>query len=129
MNNFFWKAWAVVLVLSLFWLGWCIKTSAPARAQSPDVPDVIRAKAFLLVDDEGTTRGSLSVDVDGTAGVRFFDAQGKARAVLDVDASGTPYLGLLDAQGEPRAGIAAHSDGTSYLILCDAQGRVLFSAP
>jgi hypothetical protein len=32
MRNDFWKVWAMLFVFSIFWLGWCIKTSTPAEA-------------------------------------------------------------------------------------------------
>jgi hypothetical protein len=37
----------------------------------------IRARAFVLVDDEGRPRGALGLRADGTPALAFSDAQGK----------------------------------------------------
>jgi len=147
VNNFFWKAWAVVLVLSIFWLGWCLKTSAPAAAQSGDVPDVIRAKSFEVVDAEGQTRAKLVAIADGSPALGLMDANGGTRALLCLHPDGSPRLifaddrgtaravflsemvELHDADGKPRATLYLSSDGSPEVILRSADWKVLFSAP
>jgi len=151
MSGYFWRIWAVFLVLSILWLGWCIKTSPPAKAQN-GVAEVIKAKAFQVVDDDGNLRATLGLDSEGTSHLEFYDAQGGLHAFLILHPSGYVGFGLHDAQGEQRLGfgvnrdgspqlilyntrgepsavLIAPSDGSAYMALSDAKGEVLFHAP
>lgn len=128
MSNVFWKAWAIVFVLSVFWLGWCLKTSAPAQAQA-GTPEVIQARSFEVVDDEGRVRAALRIVPDGSPSLLFLDAHGKPRALLNTDPDGAAGLALYDAGGKPRALLSIFPDGTPVLGLFDGSRNVLFSAP
>ena len=62
MNQVFWKVWALLLILSIFWLGWCLKTSPSAQAQYG--PADVRIVGI-------TTSDPLSVDVKKVSGKSF----------------------------------------------------------
>ena len=151
MAGYFWRIWAVLLVLSIVWLGWCMKTSQPAEAQT-GVAEVIQAKAFELVNAGGEIRMSLSTDPDGSAGLwlsgangeirtvlgthpdgstelALFDADENVRAMLMILDDGSPGQWFYDAENEVRAVLGTHPDGTPMLDLMDADGEFLFSAP
>ena len=67
MKGLFWKVWAVLLVLSIFWLGWCIKTSPAAQAQSGVLQvEVVRVSplAFTYVEP-------VPIDIKKINGKRF----------------------------------------------------------
>jgi hypothetical protein len=151
MGGYFWRIWAVLLVLSVVWLGWCMKTSQPAEAQT-GAAEVITAQAFELVDAKGNVRMSLSTDPDGSAGLWLGSAKGVSRALLGAHPDGSTELALFDAgenlramlmildDGSPgmwfydagnevRAVLGTHPDGTPMLDLMGADGEFLFSAP
>lgn len=128
MKGLFWRIWAVLLLLSILWLGWCMKTSPPVQAQS-GIPDEIRAKRFVVVDDEGSDRAMLETLQDGSTRLRLLDAQDKPRAELHVLTDGTPALGLLDAQRKTRIALGTRTDGSWGIVVNDSKGRVLFSEP
>jgi len=71
MKGLFWKVWAVLLVLSIFWLGWCIRTSPTAEAQSGVLEvEVVRVSplAFTLMD-------AVPIDIKKVSGKRFGSLQ------------------------------------------------------
>jgi hypothetical protein len=57
---------------------------APSGRESAYDGEAIKAKAFILVDEEGKERAFLRVDKDG-AGLTLHDENGKPRAALGVD--------------------------------------------
>lgn len=103
-------------------------------------PQVVRATAFVLVDDEGRKRGKLEMASIGPT-LGLCDESGKTRAELVVSADGpalclydekgkSPYsvmlfpggLFLRDENGKLRAGLSVLGDGVS-LELNDANGE------
>ena len=98
---------------------------APAAAQAGDaVPGVVRAKAFEVVDDAGTTRATLAVRPDGMAELRLSDAAGELRAGLGVRSDSSPGLALWDGAGQKRAELFVNDGGGPLLRLWDAAGEV-----
>ena len=80
MSGYFWRIWAVALVLSIVWLGWCMKSSQVAEAEL-DVFETISAKEFRLVDDAGTLRARFATPL-GTPSLNLSDSQGKFKDLL-----------------------------------------------
>ncbi len=119
------KAVLTVIAVALVWL--CLFSQAPkwgtpaeaAGQAKSDVPDVIRAQRFELVDAQGRVRGALGMGRFGdTPGIRLYDAKGQARVVLNVHPSGDPSLTLLDDKGHLRVGLGCH-----HLTLYDEEGQ------
>ncbi len=123
MSGYFWRIWAVLLVLSIVWLGACIKTSPPAEAQN-GFAEVVKAKAFEVVDASGKTRAALTLAPNGSAGLGLDDASGNQRAMLILNPDGSPMLSLADASGKVRVGLGLKADGSLALVLADASGKV-----
>ena len=73
MGSVFWKFWAVLFVLSIFWLGWCIKTSPPAQAE-------LGTQEVKIVSVSGT----LPVDITKVDGKKLPRAFGSPDRVLPV---------------------------------------------
>lgn len=144
MSGHFWRIWAVLLVLSIFWLGWCMKTSQPAKAQN-GVAEVVSAKKFQVVDDEGNTRAMLGMLSDGSPMLGLFDAQGNPYAYLEAwdrypslwlydeegnisvwlsGEKGSPHLNFSSSgsRGIPRVEIGVRGDEEPYIYFWDAQG-------
>lgn len=95
---------------------------AAGRATS-EVPEVIRAQRFELVDARGRTRGSL-----GLPGLRLRGPQGKGGILLGVQGDGTPVFGVSDSEGRPRFSLEARTDGSVNLALYagDPHVRAIF---
>ncbi len=128
MKEYFWKIWAVLLVLSIFWLSWAMRTSAPMKAQNR-VSDKIRAKKFVLVDKMGNPRAQLCTDPDGDPGLYLDDHSGIGRAGLFLREDGWPALQMWDKRAVTRLWIGFQVEGPPGIIIFDAKGGALFSAP
>ena len=79
-----------------------------------DIPGVIQAKAFQLVDDNGKVRAELGMN-EGHPELKLVDDNGKVRAELGMN-EGHPELKLLDSEGESRLRAGVIYD-ESYLIV------------
>ena len=59
------------------------------------IPDIIRAKAFHLVDDDGYVRASLATDEDGQPFISLDGEDYQPRFEVSLDSgSGSPVLSL-----------------------------------
>ncbi len=56
-----------------------------------DIPDVIQAKVFQLVDDNGDVRAELKTDVNGERSFTLMDQQGQPRLIAGLD-GGNSFL-------------------------------------
>ena len=96
--------------LGLFFLG----AAAPARKQ-----EVIEAKRFVLVDDQGKMRAELGYDKNGAPALLIYDEEGKPL----VGVEGFPDGGMISVQspGEsPTSVTLAASKQTTFLRIEDA---------
>ena len=64
----------------------------------PDIPDVIQAKAFQLVDDNGEVRAELTMANDGPE-FRLLDLEGNIRFSVTLFDNDQPSLVLGDMLG------------------------------
>ncbi len=69
-------------------------------------PGTVEAREFVLRDDNGVMRASLTIRSDGTPGFGLFDKNGKVRLSFDLDAEGKAGLNLHDGEGILRAAVA-----------------------
>ena len=83
-------------------------------------PTEVRARRFVLVDEEGQERATLSVDRHGPA-LRLLDRKGNLRVVLAVDKDG-PGLDLFDEKDNLSVVLGSNSDGV-VLALADEEGK------
>jgi hypothetical protein len=88
--------------------------------QAQRIGKVIRAKRFIVEDENGKTRAELSINKDGPS-LSLFDKNGNPRALLSAIKDG-PRLELFDENGTPRAGLSALKDGP-MLSLFDENGK------
>jgi hypothetical protein len=128
------------------------RLSATAAAGTTRVPPrTIAAQQILLVDAKGDTRGALSLNKDGDAGLSLYDHHGKTRIALQIssDESGVkvfdpagvlrisltlnvdqiPTLRLFDAQHRPRALLGVDPDGEAALDFYSEEGKLLRELP
>ncbi|MDD4889388.1 MAG: hypothetical protein PHU85_05620 [Phycisphaerae bacterium] len=76
---------------------------------------VIRATAFVLVDDEGRERAKLEMRKDGP-GLAFYDQNGSPRATLGVEVFGMSLV-LADENGKARVMQTVGKDGPTLSLL------------
>jgi hypothetical protein len=81
------------------------------KSQGQPQARVIEVEKLLLRDAAGKYRGKISVNPDGSIGVRLTDPEGKAWAWLGVDQNGEVFLELKDRQGEIKFTVPGGSPG------------------
>lgn len=109
------------------------------------VQEVVRAKRFELVDDDGQVRGRMeisegrpilsllnangveqwraSVADDGTAGLSFSDREGNLHLFIGYESEhDTSCLDLLDAERNVRLSAWANNSGITRLAMSDQNG-------
>jgi hypothetical protein len=90
-----------------------------------EAADTLRAREFVLVDDQGRDRVVIGLGESGLPGVRLFDESGRVRVAVVVEPRG-PLVGLFDERGTVMAAIHANRDypeAASYLVLADKAGQ------
>jgi hypothetical protein len=98
-----------------------------ARAdEAEQVPAVLRARMFELVDERGQVRANLKVEPDGVAVFRLRDAAGTIRVKLGADGDGSGLL-LLDDRTEPAIHLLAQPAGTTLTLAEEGKERRVFS--
>jgi len=85
------------------------------------IPQVLRVRAFQLVDENGEIRAQLNVDeTNGEVIFRLMDAKGTIRVKMGASEEGSGLL-LINHLTEPGVHILANQDGTT-LTLVDHNG-------
>jgi hypothetical protein len=109
----------VLTVVNLVLLLALVAEHTTATAQ--EVPDVLRARAWELVDQRGQSRATMTVSPDGEAVLRLRDSTGTIRVKLGADEHGSGLV-LLNGSTELGAQLFAGRDG-SRLTLTNPDGR------
>ncbi|HUX02850.1 MAG TPA: hypothetical protein VMY35_17955 [Phycisphaerae bacterium] len=134
-----WQAAFIGLAVVGLILAWTLTKIAPAVQSQEDAEatkpvQVIRATAFVLVDDEGRERGKLEMLKNGPE-LRLIDANGESRIMLSTykfkDAKGLQMDGtglcLADENGKARAWLRLEKFGPSEDVGCyDWESLYLF---
>ncbi len=82
--------------------------AGPSLVGASKAPQVIQAKRFEVVDDNGTVRASLNTDNDGE-GLALYDKAGRLRAGLGEIADNVS-LALADRAGKTRVELVSFED-------------------
>ena len=88
-----------------------------------NVPDEMRARRFVVVDQAGIVRAEMRTEPDGSAVLRVSDAAGAPRAVLGVSGDGLTRLLFQGRDGAARASLTVAPEDWPALVLFDKQGR------
>jgi hypothetical protein len=83
----------------------------------------ITAREFVLVDAEGTVRGSWTLSDEGAVRLLLHDGNGVPRVKLAVVEGGAPGLSLTDEVGRSRIVLGLLPDETSTLVFADQRGE------
>ncbi len=84
----------------------------------------IEAKEFVLRNEGGLMRASLTIRSDGTPGFAMFDKNGKVRLEIDLSPEDDAGVNLHDSTGTLRAAVALRPDGTPGIGLFGTKGQV-----
>jgi hypothetical protein len=87
------------------------------------VPDVIQAKSFGVVNDEGKVVAAIGASKDGGA-LGIFDNDGKPVAGLGADKDGG-VLTINNKDGKPVAGLFADENGGGWLSIHNKDGKLV----
>ncbi len=95
-----------------------------------EIKDVVRAKRFELVNDEGQKRAQLFSRGDGAVALSLFENDGDTlRATLGVTSNGTAILNLYDRQDNLRATVQVDpTKPEAQFSLADELGRARLQA-
>jgi hypothetical protein len=116
------RRWKLVATMALAVLGVGMLVGAK-RTTRPPVADELRAKAFLLVDDQGTPLARLGRLPHGVLGLGFYDDGRRSRILLSVDDNGSSSLNLFSKAGRSGALLSASGTGGASLRLLDANWK------
>lgn len=96
-------------------------------AGSANVPDEMRARRFVVVDQTGIVRAEIRTEPDGSTVLRVSDASGAPRAILGVSGDGLTRLVFQGRAGAARASLTVAPEDWPALVLFDKQGRRRFA--
>lgn len=109
---------AAVALFGLVGMG----TALVASGSADTAGDIITARSFVLVDDEGTERGRFGTTEDGAAQVALRDPSGADRLRMTVRNEGSPGLVFSDRSGNRRIVVGLLPDQTSTMVFADGAG-------
>jgi hypothetical protein len=95
------------------------------RQQAPVVTNnnIVTAREFRLVDNNGKIKATMSTDREGNPGILLFDQSGNRRLQID-SYQDVPSLMLFGPQGERRAYYGMNADGSSLVQMLDENQNV-----
>jgi len=137
------RRWKALALLTAVTLGMVLLIGAGSETV---VPRELQARAFVLVDRDGTplarlgllphgawglgfydqgkkSRIVLSVESDGSSSLSLFGKDGKGSMLLNASGSGAASLRLVDTTWKTRATLATWPDGSPFLQLLDRAGK------
>ena len=85
--------------------------------------EVVRAKRFELVDENGEVRAVLGF-TKGASALWLCDENGNARVALKVAPDGSPVLTFANQAGKQCLGFAVMPDGTPMMVMFDAADKM-----
>jgi hypothetical protein len=83
---------------------------------------VVEASEFVLRDRNGHVRAVWSAPSTGESAIRLLDPEGGSRVSLSVNADGSPTLAMTDREEKYAAGLAVTEDGPQ-LVATDHSRR------
>ncbi|MCS6926253.1 MAG: hypothetical protein NZ578_10190 [Candidatus Binatia bacterium] len=97
------------------------KLRATLGTGSTGAPGPVLSDGLVLIDNNGQPRANLGLAADGAPGLMMYDPGLRYRIALDVAPDGAPALALASKEGRTRAELVLPSEGGPGLILYDAR--------
>ena len=116
------RRWKLLATSALALLGMVVFLGANGTTQGP-VADELRARAFVLVDEQGVTLARLGRLPHGVLGLGFYDDGRRSRILLSVNEDGTSSLNLFSKGGRSGALMSASKTGGASMRLLDANWK------
>lgn len=116
------RRWKVVAMLTAATLGMVLLIGAGKNGET-SVPREIQARAFVLVDREGTPLGRLGLLPHGAWGLGLYDQGKKSRIVLSMEGDGSSSLSLFGKDGQGSLLLNASGSGAASLRLMDTHWK------
>ena len=98
---------------------------AISATQSQSVPDVIHAKSFEVVNDDGTAIVELGASTAGVGMITTRNNRGQEIVRLGVTVSGKGFIKTMNGNGEVLIQLGVTTDGEGVVQTMNGDGRKL----
>ena len=115
------SSFAIGICLLMF--GFFEVNTVRLTAQDNGFNEEIRAKSFVLVDENNQSRGTLDFNSGGEPRLALHNESGETRLELSVTDGDDPSLLLLDKEGRGRVLLTVVSNNVSGLVLVDKNDK------
>src|SRR5712691_11139430 len=112
------RRWKALTTLAMGALSLVLLIGAGKNGKT-SVPSEIQARAFVLVDRDGTPLARLGLLPHGAWGLGFYDQGKKSRIVLSMEGDGSSSLSLFGKDGKGSMLLHASGSGAASLRLVD----------
>jgi len=120
---------AAFVVATLFpWALFLLGQTKPQTA-GPESRDVVRAKRFELVDDDGRVLAKISPSSDGAGAISTRDRNGAELIRLGATEGGKGTIATYDGDGKVLSRLAHSSEGGTFELYNRNEARILFLGP
>lgn len=96
---------------------------SPTPVQAYGAQQVVQAKRFELVDDNGRLLATWGLTGEGSGGMWFFDKNGKARLNVGTYGDGHPMVVLLEPNGNAKGLFRTAGAGNAPVVVLKNQGQ------
>jgi len=121
------RDWFLRVMLTLLVVGlWVLilkPVLAPLPTQAAPADQVVRARKFELVDQQGRVRGVLGDLGFGSVGMSVRDSDGTMRVGLSVLPDGKAVVSFYTKEGRPGAALGIGPDGNPTMLLARGDGK------
>jgi hypothetical protein len=100
-----------------------------AGARKAAVPDIVEARQFRLVDEQGRGLITTYMSPDGRTVLGFFDRNANLRMALQLTRDGRGGLDVYSKDEKKIIGLGQGPDDNPSLRLSSSRGEALFEAP
>ena len=123
MSRILFAAGLLLMSIAAGYIGGLMSQSPRQASADGIIPDTIKARQFILVDNLGRARGRFGTSENGDPCLNLMDDAGKLRSCITL-VEGTPKIYLGDKRGKLRSIFALQDDGEPLLIFNDANGSL-----